>query len=881
MDRYLPIRLLLLTLSLVLVTACSGGSGGGGSSDDSGGGGGSSESVSFVYSGPAPADQEVQDFKIEFYDKLVANDRCGSCHSAGGAGGLAFVDKGDVNNAWRQAKGVIDENDPGASEIVSKVASGHQCWEGSDAALSCAQLLETYIERWLAGNQSGTTEIVLSPRTGRDLAPTRRFPDSVNDVPAFTADGGLHDLLTTWCADCHSDTAAVRQSPFFASEDVNLAYESVMTKIDLITPENSRLLVRIRDEGHNCFGECDEDSVTLLAAIRDVVNDVPVVQVDPTLLTSPGQILDVDGIAVSAGGRYEDNIIARWEFGEGGGNTAVDNSGVGDILLNVSGEFEWLGIGGIRFMGGKAQATIEDSQFIRDNLTATGEYSLEFWITPFNVVQDDANIVSYAGGSSIRNFNVSQSLYNYIFYNRSVAPGIDGAGSPGLTTDDADEVAQAALQHVVATFSPVEGRKLYVNGVLVTEEDAQGGAGLSNWNDSFALVLGNDPSGNNPWRGNLRYLAIHNRILDQDKVTQNFSVGIGQDYFMLFSVSSIIDEPGVCHDGVGASRVDYCYVAFEVSQLDSYSYLFENPFFITLNDEAFPQDFSIKGIRIGINGKLAPVGQAFVNVDADINAAGYNPEGQLLADIGSIVSMEISPAEDLFFLAFEEIAGQQGVTTANAVYSFDYNLGDAEDVAIGMRGFDEINSAFSAVTTVPTATVRSTYEAVQRSLPAVNDFQAYFASHQMAVTQLAIAYCDALVEDPVKRASYFSDGAAFNFSQPADSVSDNEWRDRVLDPLLQQTLIFAAGDTLELSHTQPVKNTAVAELMTLITDTNDNKPYQLVDGDYQPLGDNLEDGLARCDQPGESDTPCSVQRTAEVVKAVCAVVLANAAVGIK
>ena len=64
-------------------------------------------------------------------------------------------------------------------------------------------------------------------------------------------------------------------------------------------------------------------------------------------------------------------------------------------------------------------------------------------------------------------------MYNYDFFNRSSKT--DANGEPRLSTPDADEVLQATLQHVVATFDPVAGRKIYVNGALVSV--ARSGAG--------------------------------------------------------------------------------------------------------------------------------------------------------------------------------------------------------------------------------------------------------------------------------------------------------------------------------------------------------------------------------------------------------------------
>ena len=72
-----------------------------------------------------------------------------------------------------------------------------------------------------------------------------------------------------------------------------------------------------------------------------------------------------------------------------------------------------------------------------------------------------------------RNFKLGQTMYNYDFFNRSSVTNANG--DPQLSTPDDDEVLQATLQHVVATFDPVDGRRIYVNGELVATDMAPGG----------------------------------------------------------------------------------------------------------------------------------------------------------------------------------------------------------------------------------------------------------------------------------------------------------------------------------------------------------------------------------------------------------------------
>ena len=79
---------------------------------------------------------------------------------------------------------------------------------------------------------------------------------------------------------------------------------------------------------------------------------------------------------------------------------------------------------------------------------------------------------------------------------------------------------QATLQHVVLTYNAQTGRKLYVNGQLidVIDEDV---APLTNWDDTFALILGREASNQHVWQGDVRLLAIFNRELAPEQIQQN------------------------------------------------------------------------------------------------------------------------------------------------------------------------------------------------------------------------------------------------------------------------------------------------------------------------------------------------------------------------
>ena len=79
------------------------------------------------YSGPAPATADVQSFRLNVWENLNAQNRCGACHGSGGQA-PAFVRTDDVNLAYAEANTIVNLSRPSSSRMVTKVASGHNCW---------------------------------------------------------------------------------------------------------------------------------------------------------------------------------------------------------------------------------------------------------------------------------------------------------------------------------------------------------------------------------------------------------------------------------------------------------------------------------------------------------------------------------------------------------------------------------------------------------------------------------------------------------------------------------------------------------------------------------------------------------------------------------
>jgi hypothetical protein len=769
-----------------------------------------------AYSGPPPATADVQSFKVNVWDNLKADNRCGKCHGQGGQA-PQFVRQDDINLAYAAANGIVTLGSPRDSRMVGKVAGGHNCWLASAAA--CADIITTWIRNWAGATTGGPAGVDLKPPALRDPGASKSFPAA----PGLFA-STVHPLLVEYCSRCHAPSAANAQSPFFASPDVNDAYAAARVKINLDQPGSSRLVVRLRSEFHNCWSDCAANSAAMETAIRAFAGSIAPPQVDPSLVLSKALGL-YDGTVASGGNRYNNSVIGLWEFKTGSGTVAYDTSGVEPALnLTLSGDVTWVGGWGIDLKRGKAQGATAASRKLHDLIKSTGEYSIEAWVSPGNVAQEDARIVSYSGGATTRNFMLGQTLYSYDFYNRSGSTGV--AGDPKLTTSADDEDLQATLQHVVATYDPVNGRRIYVNGEYTGDADPSRGGTLAEWDDTFAFVLGNEVSGDHPFQGIFRLVAVHNRALAPEQVRQNFGAGVGEKYYLLFSISHLVEVP-------------QAYILFEVSQYDSHGYLFNKPAFISLDPAVRPGNIPLAGMRIGINGSEAEVGQAYGTLDTAITESLYGPLGQPLSRIGTVIGLQKGPDTDEFFLTFDTLGGRRYVRSEPAPQppAPPPSMRRAPDV--GLRVFDEINATMSELTGISSARpqVRATYEQVKQALPTVASIDAFVSAHPVAIAQLAIQYCDALVDDPTARAAYFP---GFDFNAAPAQAFGVAGRAIVLDALVGR--MIAQGVASE-----PNAAEVRGELDALIS------------------------RLAAC---GNS---CPAGRTATIAKASCAALLGSAA----
>ncbi|HXS19882.1 MAG TPA: LamG domain-containing protein [Steroidobacteraceae bacterium] len=740
------------------------------------------------YTGPAPSSKDVQAFEVSLWNNVRSSDRCGGCHYAGGQS-PQFARSDDVNLAYQAALPLVNTSQPGESTLVIQVGGGHNCWVASPQA--CADTMLTWIQNWIGGGSGAAEKIQLVPPPDQSVGGTKTFP---SDPSSFSST--VYPMLRQFCSGCHDPNSSTPQAPYFASSDLNQAYIEAQPKINLDDPAASRFVERLATESHHCWPttsggapDCPGSANQMLTAITNFANGIQAVSVPSSWVISKALMLQ-QGIIASGGSRFDSDTIAKYEFKEGTGSTAYDTSGVSpEADLTVSGNITWDQAWGVIFgQGSRAQALTTSSQKIANLVQTTGEYSIEVWASPANITQAKANIVSYSGSDTARDVTLGQDATQYQAQTRS--DKTDTNGMPPLLTSMTGNFVQAALQHIVLTYDPVNGQKLYVNGQFTGDVDPNGGGSLANWDNTFALVLGNETTGDRQWLGEIRFLAIHDSALTPAQITQNFNAGVGQKYYLLFDVSSIVGIP-------------QSYIMMTAAQYDNYSYLFYDPTFITLTANAQPQNIPIKGMRIGINGQVPTVGQSFSTLNTTIGGSAYTASnGQLLSSVGAVIGVDTGVASDMFFLSFEQLGNQTNVYVEPTVPPNPTVYDNSPQPDYGVHTFAEVNAAMSTVTGVPVSdsAVSTAYANLEQSLPAVPQISAFTASEQTAISQLAGAYCGELVGNASYRDNFFGTGldAAISGNQTSSAFfgtnGPNANQDLVITPLVTA---LAVGTTVD------------------------------------------------------------------------------------
>lgn len=84
-------------------------------------------------------------------------------------------------------------------------------------------------------------------------------------------------------------------------------------------------------------------------------------------------------------------------------------------------------------------------------------------------------------------------------------------------------VVRTRLTHVVYAWDSTGQATLYIDGKPISTREV--GGDLSNWDAGFRLALGNELTGDRPWKGELHRVALYARALAPDEIAKSAKIG--------------------------------------------------------------------------------------------------------------------------------------------------------------------------------------------------------------------------------------------------------------------------------------------------------------------------------------------------------------------
>ncbi len=217
-------------------------------------------------------------------------------------------------------------------------------------------------------------------------------------------------------------------------------------------------------------------------------------------------------------------LVALYEFGEAAGPLIRDRSGVGkpldlkiedlDKVRRIEGALEISGQTKIR--SGKAAGKLIAA------IKRSGELTVEAWVRPAKLNQTGpARIITLSENTTHRNFTLGQDGDKWDVRLRTSKTSDNG--TPSLTTKN--KSLSTKLTHIAFTRDRSGWARVYVGGKQVLKQKLEGS--LTKWNDSYQLVLGDEPSGGRSWVGTYHLVAVYRRSLSASEINRNYLAGRG------------------------------------------------------------------------------------------------------------------------------------------------------------------------------------------------------------------------------------------------------------------------------------------------------------------------------------------------------------------
>jgi glucose/arabinose dehydrogenase len=222
--------------------------------------------------------------------------------------------------------------------------------------------------------------------------------------------------------------------------------------------------------------------------------------------------------------------LSLYRFSEGFGATVHDRGMARpplDLTIDDPGAVSWLQPGGLALSEATQLDSLAPATKINDGIRTSGELTVEAWVRPGSVDQiGTARIVAISqdplpnGGNVVLGQGPSAQFPDR-YDMRLRTTETNQYGLPSLSTPDGAVTLERT--HLAASRDAGGTTRFYVNGQPVATGRSTGT--LDAWNAAYPLTLGNEPTGNRPWLGDLFLVAVYDRALTDDEILQNFRAG--------------------------------------------------------------------------------------------------------------------------------------------------------------------------------------------------------------------------------------------------------------------------------------------------------------------------------------------------------------------
>ena len=223
---------------------------------------------------------------------------------------------------------------------------------------------------------------------------------------------------------------------------------------------------------------------------------------------------------ITADSRVDDGLLVLYEFDEASGSTIKDKGPLPSPLnLSIQNYGKVTRVdSGVRIDQPTVIASSAAATKISGAVKASGEVTVELWLSPADLAQMDSMIVGLSANKNARNLAIIQEGASFDTYLRTRDTNTRGEPPTGA----ADALLEG-MMHLVYTRAASGETAVYVNGVEVatgfTTND------LGNWINSHRLHLGAERDGGRSWLGTYYLLAFYDRVLTPAEVIQNYAFG--------------------------------------------------------------------------------------------------------------------------------------------------------------------------------------------------------------------------------------------------------------------------------------------------------------------------------------------------------------------